>query len=164
MIERTLIVIKPDGVERALSGKILARLEETGLKTVALKMVRVEKEMALQHYDEDLAKRRGKHIRDVMVDYISAGPVVAAVLEGVNAIEVVRKLTGDTEPRAAMPGTIRGDYTHMSYEHADSSKGPVKNVIHASSSGEDAKREIPLWFSEREIQSYESVHDRHAQK
>lgn len=161
MIERTLILIKPDGVERSLSGKILSRFEETGLKIVALKMVRVGKKIALKHYNEDLAKRRGSHIRNIMVDYISAGPTVAAVLEGVNAIEIVRKLTGDTEPRAALPGTIRGDYTHMSYKHADSKKGPVKNVIHASSSREDAKREIPLWFEKSDIHNYPSVHDTH---
>ena len=161
MIEKTLVVIKPDGVERSLSGKILAKFEETGLKIVALKMLHVDKKMAMQHYTEDLAKRRGEHIRVIMVDYISAGPVVAIVLEGVSAIEVVRKLTGDTEPRTAQPGTIRGDYTHMSYKHADGKKGPVKNVIHASSSEEDAKREIGLWFKPDEIHTYRTVHDQH---
>ncbi len=161
MIERTLVVIKPDGVERALTGKILARFEEAGLKIVALKMLRIDKKMAMRHYTEDLAKRRGEHIRNIMLDYISAGPVVAAVLEGVMAIEVVRKMTGDTEPRIALPGTIRGDFTHMSYKYADSRKGPVKNVIHASSDNEDAKREIELWFGKNEIHSYKSVHDIH---
>ena len=161
MMEKTLVVIKPDGVERSLSGKILAKFEETGLKIVALKMLHVDKKMAMQHYTEDLAKRRGEHIRVIMIDYISEGPVVAMVLEGVSAIEVVRKLTGDTEPRTALPGTIRGDYTHMSYKHADGKKGPVKNVIHASSSMEDAKREIGLWFKESEIHTYSSVHDKH---
>ena len=161
MIEKTLILIKPDGVERSLTGKILSRIEDTGIKIVALKMVKVDKETALKHYDEDLAKRRGERIREIMVDYVSEGVVVAAVLEGVSTIEVVRKLTGDTEPRAALPGTIRGDYSHMSYQHADQKQGPVKNVIHASSNKEDAEREIPLWFAENEIQEYEGVHERH---
>ncbi len=161
MIERTLVLIKPDGVERCLTGKILARFEDAGLKIVALKLLRIDREMAMRHYTEDLAKRRGEHIRNIMLDYISAGPVVAAVLEGVMAIEVVRKMTGDTEPRVAMPGTIRGDFTHMSYKYADHKKGPVKNVIHASSDKEDAKREIALWFGKNEIHSYKSVHDIH---
>lgn len=161
MIERTLILIKPDGVERGLTGKILARFEEAGLKLIALKMLRIDRKMAMRHYTEELAKRRGEHIRNVMLDYISAGPVAAAVIEGVGAIEVVRKLTGDTEPRAALPGTIRGDFTHVSYKYADGKKGPVKNVVHASADKEDAKREIELWFSKNEIHSYKSVHDVH---
>jgi len=161
MIEQTLMLIKPDGVERGLTGKILMRFEDAGLKVIALKMLKIDKRMAMRHYTEDLAKRRGSHIRNVMMDYISAGPVVAAVIEGVNAIEVVRKMTGDTEPRAAFPGTIRGDFTHMSYKYADSKKGPVKNVIHASSSKQDAKREVTLWFNKKELQRYSSVHDKH---
>lgn len=161
MIERTLIMIKPDGVERCLTGKILARFEEAGLKIVGLKMLHADKKMAMRHYTEDLAKRRGEHIRNVMIEYISEGPVVAAVLEGVSAVEIVRKITGDTEPRTAMPGTIRGDFTHVSYKYADSRKGPVKNVIHASSDITDAKREIELWFGKNELHSYKSVHDVH---
>lgn len=161
MIQRTLIIVKPDGVERGLSGKILAKFEEAGLKVVGLKMAHVGKEIAMKHYTEDLAKRRGEHIRRIMIDYISEGPVVAAVLEGVNSIEVVRKITGDTEPRTAMPGTIRGDFTHMSYAYADGKKGPVKNVIHASSDAADAEREIALWFGKDELFSYKSVHDVH---
>ena len=161
MIEKTLVIIKPDGVERALSGKIITKFEEAGLKVIALKMVKVDKRMAMLHYTEDLARRRGKRIRTLMVDFISTGPVIAFVLEGVDSIGVVRKMTGDTEPRAAAPGTIRGDYTHVSYKHADSRKGPVKNVIHASSSKADAKREIALWFKKQEIQKYKSVHDVH---
>jgi len=161
MIERTVVIIKPDGVERSLTGKILSRFETAGLKIVGLKMVKIDKKMAMSHYTEDLAKRRGAHVRNVMIDYISAGPVVAAAIEGVGAIEVVRKVTGDTEPRAALPGTIRGDFTHVSYKHADSKKGPVKNVIHASSNKDDAKRELALWFDKKELNSYKSVHDTH---
>ena len=161
MIERTLVIIKPDGVERCLSGRILARFEDAGLKIVGLKMVHVDKVVAMKHYTEDLAKRRGVHVRKMMVDFISSGPVVVAVLEGVGAVEVVRKMTGDTEPRAAAPGTIRGDFSHVSYKYADSRKAPVKNIIHASSSVEDAKAEVALWFGKDEVFSYRSVHDVH---
>ncbi|MBI2137593.1 nucleoside-diphosphate kinase [Candidatus Woesearchaeota archaeon] len=161
MIERTLVVIKPDGVERCLSGRILARFEDAGLKIVGLKMVHVDKVVAMKHYTEDLAKRRGVHVRNMMVDFISSAPVVAAVLEGVGAVEVVRKITGDTEPRVAAPGTIRGDFSHVSYKYADSRKAPVKNIIHASSSVEDAKSEVALWFGKGEVFSYRSVHDVH---
>jgi nucleoside-diphosphate kinase len=161
MIERTLVLIKPDGVERLLSGRILARFENSGLKIVGLKMAWADKAFAGKHYTEDLAKRRGEQVRNVMIEYLSAGPVVAVVLEGVNAVEVVRKMTGDTEPRTALPGTIRGDFSHVSYVHADSAKGPVKNIMHASSSSEDAASEISLWFGKKEVHSYKSVHDTH---
>jgi nucleoside-diphosphate kinase len=161
MTEKTLVLIKPDGVERALTGKILDKFESAGLKIVALKMLSVKKDMALKHYTEDLAKRRGEHIRTLMVEYISKGVIVAAVIEGVDAIEVVRKMIGDTEPKSAQPGTIRGDYTHMSFKHADSSKSAVKNVIHASSDAADAKREVALWFDKEEINNYKSVHEVH---
>ena len=161
MIEKTLVIIKPDGVERSLTGRILSRFEDAGLKIVGLKMTRISKTIALRHYTEDLARRRGKHIRKLMVDYITSGTVVATVLEGVNSIEIVRKMTGDTEPRAAQPGTIRGDFTHVSFKHADSRKIPVKNVIHASSSREDARREVSLWFGKSELCRYSSVHDVH---
>jgi len=161
MIEKTLLIIKRDGVERGLVGRILTRFEDAGLKIIALRLLRVDKKMAMKHYTEDLAKRRGEHIRKLMVDYISSGVVVAAVIEGVEAIHVVRKMTGDTEPRAALPGTIRGDFTHVSFKHADSKKSPVKNVIHASSSKEDANREIALWFNKSEQYDYKSVHDVH---
>ena len=161
MIEKTLVVIKPDGVERTLIGRILTRFEDAGLKIMALKMTRINKTLAMRHYTEDLARRRGKHIRKLMVDYITSGTVVAIVLEGVNAVEIVRKMTGDTEPRVAQPGPIRGDFTHVSFQHADSRKIPVKNVIHASSDRGDARREISLWFGKSEICRYKSVHDMH---
>ncbi len=161
MIEKTLVLIKPDGVERLLTGRIISRFEDAGLKIVALRMAWVDRAFALKHYTEDLAKRRGAHIRNLMVEYLASGPVVAAVLEGVNSVEVVRKMTGDTEPRAALPGTIRGDFSHVSYQHADSRKVPVKNIIHASSSAKDAASEIALWFGKKDIHSYKSVHDAH---
>ncbi len=161
MIERTLVLIKPDGVQRTLVGRIISKFEDAGLKIVGLKMKWADKEFALKHYTEDLAKRRGQHIRDQMVEFISSGPIVAIALEGVNAIENVRKLTGDTEPKAALPGTIRGDFSHVSFEHADSKKSPVKNIIHASSNKTDAEHEINLWFEKKELHTYKTVHEQH---
>ncbi len=161
MIEKTLVLIKPDGVQRALAGKIMSRFEDAGLKIVGLKMKWADKTFAMKHYTEDLAKRRGDMVRKQMVEFISSGPVIAIVLEGVDAIQNVRKMTGDTQPLSALPGTIRGDYSHVSYSHADSRKGPVKNVIHASSDKKDAEREIGLWFEKKELHSYKTVHEEH---
>ena len=95
MIERTLVLIKPDGVQRTLAGRIISRFEDAGLKIIGLKMKWADKEFAMKHYTEDLAKRRGEHVRKNMVEFISSGPVVAIALEGVNAIENVRKMTGE---------------------------------------------------------------------
>ncbi len=161
MIERTLVLIKPDGVQRCISGRIISKLEDAGFKIAGLKMKWADKAFALKHYTEDLAKRRGSNVRQQMVEFISSGPVIAIVIEGVNAVENVRKLTGDTEPKTALPGTIRGDFSHVSYEHADSSKSPVKNIIHASSSRKDADYEIALWFDKKELHTYKTVHEQH---
>lgn len=161
MIERTLVLIKPDGVQRGLVGKIITRFEEAGLKIAGIKMKWADKKFAMKHYTEDLAKRRGEQVRNNMVEFISSGPVVAIALEGVNAIENVRKMTGETEPRAALPGTIRGDYSHVSYAYADSKKGPVKNIIHASSSKKDAEYELSLWFDKEGLHSYRTAHEEH---
>ena len=161
MIERTLVLIKPDGVERGLIGKIISRFEDPGLKIIAMKMVWVDKNFAKKHYTEDLAKRRGEEVRNMMVNFITEGPVVALILEGVNAIENVRKIVGTTEPKSSLPGTIRGDFCHVSYSYADSKKIVVKNIIHASSSKEDAENEIKLWFKKDEIHNYTNVHDKH---
>ena len=161
MIERTLVLLKPDAVQRGVMGRILMRFEDAGLKVVGMKMVWVNKKFALRHYTEDLAKRAGAHVRDMIAEFLTTGPVIAIVLEGVNAIENVRKLVGATEPKAAAPGTIRGDFSHMSYGYADAKKVPVKNLVHASSSKEDSAAEIKLWFSTKELHSYKSVHDVH---
>ncbi|HHE36711.1 MAG TPA: nucleoside-diphosphate kinase [Candidatus Woesearchaeota archaeon] len=161
MIERTLVLIKPDGVQRGLIGRITCRFEDAGLKIVGAKMVWVDKEFAHKHYTEDLARRRGEHVRKYMTDFITSGPVMAYVLEGVNAIENVRKIVGDTEPRAAPPGTIRGDFAHVSYAYCDKKKAVVKNLIHASANKEDAEYEVKLWFKPEELHSYKTVHDIH---
>lgn len=159
MIERTLVLLKPDAVQRALVGEIISRFESAGLKIVGMKLVHIGKDFALRHYTEDVAQRRGEHVRKWLVDYITQGPVVAMVIEGVEAIEHVRKLCGPTEPKAAAPGTIRGDFAHVSYGHADKHQIPIKNLIHASGNKEDAAMEVPLWFSESELFAYKTVHE-----
>jgi len=160
-MERTLVLIKPDGVQRALTGEVIRRFERSGLKIVGMKMVWADEEFARKHYTEDIAKRRGEWVRKALLDYIVEGPVVAMVLEGISAIDVVRKIVGGTEPKTAPPGTIRGDYSHHSFAHADNKQISVKNIIHASGDENDAKNEIPLWFSPDEIHTYKTVHEMH---
>lgn len=157
MIEKTLVLIKPDGVQRGLIGQIIDRFEKVGLKIVAMKMVWVDKELSRKHYVE----HAGKDFYNGLEKYMTEGPVVAMVLEGVDAIPTVRKIVGSTEPKSALPGTIRGDFAHVSYEHADKTKTAVKNLIHASGNKEDAKREVKLWFSPKEIHNYKTVHEIH---
>lgn len=161
MIQKTLALIKPDGVERGLTGEIIHRFERKGLKIAGMKMLWVDKDMAMQHYDEELAKRKGEHIRKSMIDLITSGPVIAMVLEGVEAIENVRTLVGDTEPKSAKPGTIRGDFSPISYRYADSKQVGIKNTIHASANEQDAEREIKLWFTKKELHEYTNVHEKH---
>ena len=161
MIERTLILIKPDGVQRALVGEVIKRFENVGLKIIGLKMVWVDKDFAKKHYTDDITKRKGEHVRTMLLDYITIGPVVAIVLEGIHAVELVRKLIGDTESRKALPGTIRGDFSHHSYAYADKKGVPVKNILHASGSVKEAKEEIKLWFSIDELHNYKTVHEQH---
>ncbi len=161
MIEKTFVMIKPDGVQRQLVGKITERFENAGLKIIGLKMVWVDEEFALKHYTEDISKRRGEKVRNFLVEFVKEGPVVAFVLEGVNAIENVRKIVGDTEPKKALPGTIRGDFCHVSYSYADSKDIAVRNIIHASGNKEDAEYEISLWFRPEELHSYRTVAEFH---
>lgn len=160
MIERSLVLVKPDGVKRALIGEIIKRFEQRGLRIAGMKLIHIDKEFAKKHYTEDIAKRRGEKVRNWLLDYITEGPVVALCLEGVNAVELVRKIAGPTEPKEAVPGTIRGDFAHVSYSYADRNKKPIKNLIHASGSKEEAEAEVGLWFSESELFDYKtSNHD-----
>ena len=161
MIERTLVLIKPDGVERGLIGEIISRFEKRGLKIVGMKMVRVNKELAMQHYTEDISRRRGEIVRKKLMEFIINNHVIAICLEGIDAIENVRKMVGDTEPKSALPGTIRGDYSHISYKYADEKGKAIHNLIHSSGNKEEAEKEISLWFSQEELFTYESVHDKH---
>ncbi|MEK6837197.1 MAG: nucleoside-diphosphate kinase [Nanoarchaeota archaeon] len=161
MIERTLVLLKPDAVQRGIMGRVLSRFEDAGLKVVGMKLVWVDKRFAYRHYTEELAKRAGKHVREMIAEFLTTGPVVAIVLEGINAIENVRKMVGSTEPKSAAPGTIRGDFSHMSYGYADSKKSPVKNLVHASANKKEAEAEVKLWFTAKELHSYKTVHDIH---
>lgn len=161
MIERTLVLIKPDGVERGLVGEIISRFEKRGLKIVGMKMVRVNKKLAMKHYTEDITKRRGEHIRKRLMSFVIDNHVIAICLEGADAVENVRNMTGETEPKSAAPGTIRGDYSHISYKYADKKEIAVPNLVHASANIKEAEQEISLWFSQEELFNYDSVHDKH---
>lgn len=161
-IQRTLILFKPDAVQRGLIGEILTRFERVGLKIVATKMVAPEKEHFHRHYEGigQMITRRGDRAFDLTLEFMTKGPVVAMVLEGVEAVSLVRKLVGTTEPKSAEPGTIRGDYSHMSFGYADSKSAGVPNLIHASGDVGEADSEIKHWFKDSEIYNYESVHER----
>jgi nucleoside-diphosphate kinase len=161
MIQQTLVLIKPDGVGRGLIGEVIKRFEQRGLKLVALKLVKVSKDLAQKHYTDDIAKRRGENVRKILLEFIASGPVVAMIIEGVDAIENVRKIVGSTESKAALPGTIRGDFSHVSYKHADEKKIAIKNIIHASADEKDAAYETKLWFSIDEIHNYKRSDEEH---
>lgn len=153
-METTLVLLKPDTVDRGLVGEIIQRFEKVGLKIAGVKMVQPGKEIAEKHYTEDLAQRKGEHVRKMMIDLLISGPVVAVALEGIEAVELVRKMVGTTEPKSAAPGTIRGDYSHISYKHADEKGVGINNLIHASSSVDEAKTELAVWFNENELVSH----------
>ena len=157
MIERSLVIIKPDGVERSLVGEIIKRFENAGMKIVGMKMVWIKKEFAETHYGAHKAKPFFKEL----VEFITEGPVVAFVVEGVHAVENVRRLVGDTSPHKAAPGTIRGDFAHLSMAYASQKGLGGKNVIHASGSKSEADEEIQLWFTDKELHSYSTVHEKH---
>jgi nucleoside-diphosphate kinase len=160
MIQKSLVLLKPDAVERALVGTIISRFENVGLKLVAAKLVSVTPDFAKKHYDEHVSKP----FYHGLEKYITSGPVFAMVLEGINAIEVVRKMVGSTEPHKAQPGTIRGDFAHVNYAWADNKNISVKNLIHASDSEENATKETYLWFNELDIIDYSGVHEKHTRE
>jgi len=160
MIEQTLVLIKPDGIQRGLIGEILKRFEQRGLKIVGMKMVKVDKNIAEKHYEESIAEKHGKHVRDYLLDFITSSPVIAMVIQGSDAIKTVRKITGNTYPGEADLGTIRGDFHHTSKAYSKNLKKVLANIIHASENEEDAKRELALWFSIDEIHDYKlSIED-----
>jgi len=157
--QRTLVLIKPDGVKRNLIGEVIKRFENAGLKIIGMKMLWVSEDFAKKHYRDDIAKKHGERVRNDLLKYIREGPVVAMVLEGVEAIAVARKLVGSTYPNESPSGTIRGDFAHISRDYANSKEISVRNLIHASGNTEDAKVEVPLWFKPNELHSYYTVHD-----
>jgi nucleoside-diphosphate kinase len=146
--ERTLVLIKPDGVQRLLAGRILARFEERGLKLVGLKLVQVDRALAERHY----AIHREKPFFAGLVDFITSSPLIAAALEGPNAIGVVRSMVGATRPHEAAPGTIRGDFALET----------AQNLVHASDGPETATSELALWFADGELVDYPRDIDRWA--
>lgn len=161
-VQKTLVIFKPDTVQRGLVGEILSRFERVGLKIVATKMIAPDKQHFHTHY-EDIGKmitRRGEQAFDVTLEMMTQGPVIAMVFEGVEAIALVRKLVGPTEPKSAAPGTIRGDYSHMSFGYADDASKGIPNLIHASGDEEEAEQEINHWFSDSELYQYEATHEK----
>jgi len=161
-IQRTLVLFKPDTVQRGLVGEILSRFERVGLKIVATKMIAPDKEHYYKHYEEigKMVTRRGEQAFNVTLDMMTQGPVIAMVFEGVEAIALVRKLVGPTEPKSAQPGTIRGDYSHMSFGYADTAEKGIPNLIHASGDEEEAEKEITHWFADSELYNYETSHEK----
>ncbi len=180
--EQTLVIVKPDGLQRSLIGEIIKRYERTGLKLVGLKMVLPTAELVLKHYSIDPEqkvkmgnkaiesyKKKGKTspsenpeeigaiVLDGLKKYLTTGPVIAMVWQGTNAVGVIRKITGSTEPLTSDVGTIRGDLTIDSYEVADIDGRPVRNLVHVSGSPEEADKEISIWFKENELVKYRLV-------
>lgn len=162
LIQRTLILFKPDAVQRGIVGEILTRFERVGLKIIGTKMIFPSKEHYHKHYEGigKMVTRRGEKAFDMALEFMTQGPVIAMVFEGVEAVELVRKLVGGTEPKTALPGTIRGDYSHMSFGYADEHNVGIPNLIHASGSIEEAKQEILHWFSDFEIYDYTSPREK----
>lgn len=182
--ERSLVLLKPDTVQRSLVGEVIKRFEQTGMKISAMKMVVATEEQLLEHYNKDDAwyEKKGKGIieelksmdkpadkepieygKDIIrtvVKYMTAAPVIALILEGNKAVSVVTKLVGSTEPSTSDVGTIRGDYTVDSYGHSTLENRAVRNLVHQSESPEEAEREIAIWFKEAEVMKYTTAQER----
>jgi nucleoside-diphosphate kinase len=190
-MERTLIIIKPDAIQRGIVGDIITRFEKVGLKIAAMKMFIPSQELLDQHYpkerkefiagmgkktldnykdlgmdpfdffDTDDAYDIGLVVQKWLVDFMVSNPVIAIVLEGPHAIEVVRKIRGHTLPLKAQPGTITGDYSFDSSALANNDLRPIRNLVHASGNADEAEYEINLWFTDDELHDYETVHQQH---
>lgn len=183
--ERTLVVIKPDGIQRSLIGEVVQRFERIGLKMVGLKMLVPTKDMVEKHYtlDPEWIEKVGKNtianylekginppstdpkvigntVLGNLKSYFTSGPVVAMVWEGASAVAVVRKIVGKTEPLTSDVGSIRGDYVLDSYQVADTDGRAIRNLIHASGSVDEANNEVNLWFSEKELIKYTIIHEK----
>ena len=185
--EQTLVIMKPDGIQRSLIGEIIKRYEQTGLKLIALKMmIPAEKQATKHYYDvggdewiEEVGRKasvayekkgekspyktyseNGWAILKANAKYLSAGPVVVMIWQGANAVELVRKITGATAPLLADVGTIRGDFTLDSYALADTDRRSIRNLIHASGTVDEANQELKIWFKENEILNYNHIQDK----
>lgn len=159
-MERTLVLLKPDAVARGLTGRLVQRFEDAGLKIVGIKMKHMDADFTRRHYF-DLEERFGKEVYDATAAYMQQGPVIALVLEGVDAVANVRRLIGPTFPAQAAPGTIRGDYAHMSKAHAEQAGKAIANLVHASGSVDEAKYEVALWFGDDEQFTYQTLAERY---
>ena len=182
--ERTFVILKPDTVQRSLMGEVIKRFEQTGLKCTAMKMFVADEERLFKHYNKDdawfqakgegivkslteqgrpvekEAIEYGKDIIRANAKYMSASPVVAMVWEGNQAVAVIKKLVGSTEPASSDVGTVRGDYTVDSYSHAAYEDRAVRNLIHCSDMVDEAEREIALWFTdESDVLSYTTAQE-----
>ncbi len=182
--ERSLVLLKPDTVQRSLVGEVIKRFENTGLKISAMKMIVPTEAQLLTHYNKDdawylrkgegivaeltaqgkeITKEPAEYGKDIIltiVRYMTAAPVVAMILEGNKAVSVVTKIVGTTEPATSDVGTIRGDYTLDSYFHATFENRAVRNLVHQSESPEEAEREIAIWFNDSEIMNYVTAQER----
>jgi len=152
-------------VKRGIVGEIISRFERAGLKIVGTKMLQPDYDEFYHHYENigKMVSRRGQEAFEVTLAMMQEGPVIAYVLEGIQAVKLVRKMVGDTEPEKAQPGTIRGDYAHMGFEHSNKEQIGVPNIVHASGDSSEAAEEIAHWFSESELFDYETVHEVYTQ-
>lgn len=155
-MEQTLVVLKPDTIQRGLVGEIITRFERAGLKIVAMKMVAPDEEHFHKHYEgiSKLVSRWGEDIYHITLSHMTEAPVIAFVLEGVEAVAHVRKMVGATDPKDSQPGTIRGDFTHVTRAYTNERGGTLPNILHASGDTSEAKQEIALWFDDSELYGY----------
>jgi len=186
--EKTVLLIKPDGVKRGLIGEIISRVEKRGLKVIALNMIWATKEQIDEHYPKDEnwitrlgdktkatyerygldikkelgttdSKKIGEMVRNWLIDFMTSGPLVKMIVKGVHAIDMIRKLCGNTMPALAEMGTIRGDFSVDSAAAANRAKRSVHNIVHASETPEEAEHEMNFWFSPEEIHDYKRAED-----
>jgi nucleoside-diphosphate kinase len=160
-VQRTLVLLKPDAVARGLSGRILARFEDAGLKIVGVKMRHMDSDFTRKHYF-DLEERLGAEIYDSTAEFMKSGPVIAIALQGVEAVAKVRKIIGSTYPNDAPMGTVRGDFAHQTKASSEVSGKAVMNLVHASGNVDEAKYEVDLWFSADEQFEYETLNEKFA--
>ena len=187
--QRALLIIKPDGVQRGIVGKIIGRFEKVGLKIIGLKFIWATKEQIIAHYPDseawlkkvgertltnyakkgldakevfktDDAVSIGKIVKGWLVNYMQESPIFLAVVEGYEAIEIVRKLSGNTIPVLAAAGTIRGDFSHDTIDLANEQRRPLRNIIHASDTVEDGEKEVNLWFKPEELFDYQRADEK----
>ena len=161
-MERTLVIFKPDAVQRGIVGEVLSRFEKVGLKIIAMKMVNPDEAHYYHHYETigKMVSRRGEAQFRVQLGAMQEGPVIAMVLEGIGAVKQVRKMVGATSTNEAAPGTIRGDYAHASLDHVNAHNVALPTILHASGDLDEAKQEIEHWFKTEEIyDDYQTVHE-----